>query len=100
MTLRFFLAWTARLTRAIAVLLRSSSCGGLRASEAEQLLHAVAVAARELGFGAQVPLPLRRLLLEDVVLEGLAAHDLAAAGHLEALGRALVGLHLRHRSSS
>ena len=40
--------------------------------------------------------PLGGLLLQDVVLVGLAARDLAGAGGLEALGRAAVGLHLRH----
>src|SRR3954470_9563793 len=42
-------------------------------------------------------LPLRRLLLEDVAREGVPAPDLAPGGQLEALLRARVGLHLRHR---
>src|SRR3954451_6945876 len=69
-------------------------------SEPEQPLHAIAVAAGDLGLVAEVALPLRGLLLEDVVLERLAPHHLAGAGDLEALGRAAVGLHLRHRGSS
>src|SRR5690606_25216021 len=36
------------------------------------------------------------LLLQDVVAEGATAAELAAAGGLEALGRAAVGLHLGH----
>ena len=48
----------------------------------------VSPARRRLRFG--------RLLLEDVVRIGLAAHDLAGAGDLEALGGAPVGLHLGH----
>src|SRR3954470_9977274 len=42
-------------------------------------------------------LPLRGLLLEDVAREGVPAPDLALGGQLEALLRARVGLHLRHR---
>src|SRR4249919_987170 len=46
---------------------------------------------------AEAALPLRRLLREDVALEGLIAPDLAGPGHLEALLRALVGFHFGHR---
>src|SRR4051812_24452951 len=44
----------------------------------------------------EVPLVLRRLLLEDVAREGVASLDLALGGQLEALLGARVGLHLRH----
>src|SRR4051794_10588444 len=44
----------------------------------------------------EVPLVLRRLLLEDVAREGVASLDLALGGQLEALLRARMGLHLRH----
>ena len=54
------------------------------------------VAAGDLGGPREAALPLGRLLLEDVVEAGLAADDLPGPGDLEALGRALVGLHLRH----
>ena len=49
---------------------------------------------------AEVALPLRRLLLEDVAREGVPAADLALGGQLEALLRAGMGLHLRHRGRS
>src|SRR3954452_15539279 len=44
----------------------------------------------------EVPLVLRRLLLEDVAREGMPSLDLALGGQLEALLRARMGLHLRH----
>ena len=56
-------------------------------------------AAGHLGLLAQTALPFRGLLLEDVVLEGLAAHHLAGAGDLEPLRGSAVGLHLGHSSS-
>src|SRR5688572_18830922 len=48
---------------------------------------------------AQLALPLRRLLGEDVLLVRLAAHELARAGSLEALRGAAVGFHLRHQET-
>src|SRR4029077_18616561 len=42
-------------------------------------------------------LPLRRLLLQDVRAHAVAARQLAAAGQLEALLGAGVGLHLGHQ---
>src|SRR5206468_4053780 len=42
------------------------------------------------------PLAGRGLVLELVLVVGLLAHELARAGHPHALGRALVGLLLRH----
>src|SRR6476659_3371622 len=47
---------------------------------------------------SQAALPLSGLLGENVALERLVAADLAGAGHLEALLRALVGFHF-HRQS-
>src|SRR5687768_7819954 len=100
MARRCFLPWTARFTRAMGCSfrrVRNDRVGGL---EAEELLHLAGVARSELGLLAEVALPLLRLLLEDVVEPGLAAQDLAGARDLEALGGALVGLHLRHRYCS
>src|SRR4051812_10098572 len=65
--------------------------------DAEEALDLLGVAARDLSPAPEPPLAGRRLLLEDVVEEGLAPADLARAGDLEALGGALVGLHLGHR---
>src|SRR4051794_15455800 len=64
--------------------------------EAEEALHLLGVGGVHLGAAAQAALASRALLLEDVVEEGLPATDLARPGHLEPLGGALVGLHLRH----
>src|SRR5438105_454372 len=104
MALRCFLPWTARLTRAMG---RSFPCeggerglrrsGGAGRSDAEQLADLLRIAAGDLGLATEAAGPHARLLLEDVGAEGLAAHDLAGAGDLEALGGASVGLHLGHR---
>src|SRR3954463_15264298 len=51
---------------------------------------------RDLHGLAELALPLRRLLLEDVAREGMTAADLALGGQLEALLGARMGLHLRH----
>src|SRR6266542_590854 len=48
------------------------------------------------GLARVATLPAGRLDLEVVAAPRLDAHDLARAGHAEALGRALVGLHLGH----
>src|SRR5919201_6415614 len=53
---------------------------------------------RHEGGAAQVPLPLGSFLREDVALVGLHTPDLSRAGHLEALGSALMRFHL-HRFS-
>src|SRR4030081_1316456 len=85
---RCFLLWTARLTLAIDLLLREW-CGGdykRRLLEAEQALDARLVAAGHLGLALEATGSLRRLRLEHVVHERLAAHDLAGAGQLETLG--------------
>src|SRR4051794_28463832 len=47
----------------------------------------------------ELPLLLRRLLLEDVAREGVASLDLALGGQLEALLGARMGLHLRHNGT-
>src|SRR5262245_41720818 len=49
---------------------------------------------------AQLALPLRRLLGEDVLLVRLAAHDLALAGALEALRGAAARFHRAHRQET
>ena len=54
------------------------------------------VCSGKLGLLAEVALALLGLLGEDVALESLGTHDLAGTGDAEALGGALVGLHLRH----
>src|SRR4028119_473655 len=100
MARRCFLPWTARLTLAMGKLLlvgggrgRGSGCR----SATEELAGLHLVGAADLGLAVEATGHLRRLLLEDVVHAGLAPHDLAGAGHLEALGGASVRLHLGHR---
>src|SRR5262245_7391266 len=69
---------------------------GEGSAPAEQPLDAGLVAGGEGLLAVEPALPLRRLLLEDVVHVDLAAAQLAAARHLDALGRTAVRLHLRH----
>src|SRR5438270_1722366 len=91
MARRCFRPWTARLTLAMGAPF------SLRwRLEPEQATDLVTVAAGDLGFALQSARAGRGLLLEHVVVEGPAPEDLARARHLEALGRASVGLHLRH----
>src|SRR5581483_9379829 len=63
---------------------------------AEQPAHLAGVGPGHVGLAPETALPGGRLLLQQVVLEGAAALQLAGPGHLEALGGAPVGLHLRH----
>src|SRR5690606_25485904 len=71
--------------------------GPCHASPSQQPLHPRLVGLRDQARPGQVPLPLGRLLRQDVALVGLPAPDLAGAGEPEALRRALVRLHLGHR---
>src|SRR5688572_31252375 len=59
-------------------------------------LHALLVALCSNRGLAQVALPLRRLLRQDVAVKRLVTLDLAFARQLEALRHALARLHLRH----
>src|SRR5580765_7838467 len=95
---RCFLLWTARLTLAIRCLLRACRAADVsgRLLQAEQALHARLVATGDFRGLVEPPCASAGLVLEHVVHAGLAAHELAGAGLLEALGRAPVGLHLRH----
>src|SRR5581483_6571385 len=61
--------------------------------------HALSVRPRDLGRQRHAALPLRRLLLEDVAGEGAPPAQLPRRGLAEALLRARVGLHLRHRAA-
>src|SRR6185295_9211184 len=66
-------------------------------AQAEQALDELLVRVRD-GLGlTEGALPLRRLLLQDVRAHGVTARELAAAGPLEALLGAGVGLHLWHQ---
>src|SRR5581483_9094072 len=66
----------------------------------EEPLDVLTVTAQYLGAAGETAGALGRLLLQDVGAERLPAADLAGPGDFEALGRAPVGLHLRHRCSS
>src|SRR5215208_783854 len=79
---------TFDLTRGMGRLLRL----GLQ----EALDHSFFTARGERRGAAQVALPLRVLLGEDVALVRLQAPHLPLGGQGEALLRALVGLHLGH----
>src|SRR5688572_5625428 len=63
----------------------------------KKTLHALHLAApRDERTAAKAAFPLRRLLGENVALEGAAAADLSTSRDLEALPRAFVRFHLRH----
>src|SRR5688500_13602857 len=103
MDLRCFLPWTARLTRAMGRSfpiegreVEKGEASGLEAEHGRDLLGG---AARDLGFPGEAGCADGRLLLEDVGSEGFAAHDLAGAGDLEAVGGAPVRLDLGHRAT-
>src|SRR5919199_2960114 len=66
----------------------------------QKALDALLVVFVDRGLGVQAPLALGALLLQDVVVAAPAALELALLRDLEASGNALVGLHLRHLSSS
>src|SRR5947209_16886557 len=66
---------------------------------AEQLLDRLGVGGGEGRLQAEAPSDAARLALEVVAHAGLLLHDLAAAGDLEALLGAGVGLLLRHYCS-
>src|SRR5207248_9906818 len=70
-----------------------------RSGAPEQALDALLVAAGDLRGSREAAGALGGLLLEQVGAERLAAGDLARPGHLEALGGAPVGLHLRHHAA-
>src|SRR5581483_8022652 len=72
----------------------------LSLAAAEEPLDVLTVTAQYLGAAGETAGALGRLLLQDVGAERLPAADLAGPGDFEALGRAPVGLHLRHRCSS
>src|SRR3712207_2159520 len=69
-------------------------------SDAQQLLHVLGVGGREDLVPVEPPLAGRGLVLELVLVVGLLAHELAGARHAHPLRGALVGLLLRHVSSS
>src|SRR4029077_247921 len=64
---------------------------------AEQALGELLVCLRDGLILTEGALPLRRLLLQDVRARTVASQQLAAAGQLEALLGAGVGLRLRHQ---
>src|SRR5580698_10080486 len=103
MTARWCLRpWTARLTRAMGVLLSSRSrggwvrCGVAGGSEAEHAADRPLVALGDVRFAAESARAHARLVLEQVGSVRLATPQAAAARHLDALGGASVRLHLRH----
>src|ERR1700686_4214018 len=73
-------------------------CAAAR-SASEQAPYPALLALRELRLASEAPRPACGLLLEQVAAESLAATELARAGHLHALLRVGVRLHLRHLSS-
>src|SRR5699024_5283063 len=80
-------------------------CGGRKfyvcaGSEPEEPLHAGHIGRRDVRATVETTGALGRLLLHDVAAVGLLADQLAGSGLPEALGGALVGLHLRHDRSS
>src|SRR5262245_40599509 len=81
---------TPRFTRAIYAFLTGSSEGREHVADARRVRR---VHQRGL---AQAPLPLARLLGQDVLLVAARARDLAAPGPLEPLRGPAVRLHLRH----
>ena len=60
--------------------------------------HVVVIPLVNHGHGAKVPLALRALVIEQVIAEGTAPQELAAAGDFEPLGGCFAGLELRHLS--
>src|ERR1700722_3466117 len=62
----------------------------------EQPAGLLEVAARNVRLPPQAPSTNARLLLEEVGAECLPAAQAPGSGHLDALGSATVGLHLRH----
>ena len=108
MTRRFLWALTARFTRATGSSPSVVRGAGRDAGEVERgrgwRTSARAACLALLGVGRRHDLLVaepagarRRLVLEQVVAARAAVHELAAAGHPEALLRAAVGLHLGHR---
>src|SRR5438132_759147 len=90
---------------------RTTSLSGLRISWSEGVFrnlhqpskgtaaaHGLAVAVVHRLLLVVRPLPLLRLVLEEVALLGARAHQLAGLGHADALGETLAGLELRHLS--
>src|SRR6266516_7745245 len=82
-------AGTLRLTRGISGLVlhiggRAAQTPGILTGQHEQL--------------AVLPLAARALVAQQVALLRVRAHDLAALGHAEPLGRRAMGTKLRHRS--
>ncbi len=58
--------------------------------------HVVVIALIDHGHRAQKALALGALVVEEVIAEGMPAHELAAAGGFEPLGGRFAGLELRH----
>src|SRR5882757_9330339 len=77
----------------VPILVRSS---GVLRSAVEHLLHAAGVVGRHRGTAVEATGALARLVLQEVALVGLLAHDLAGSGDAEALRRSAVGLGLGH----
>src|SRR5690606_1573756 len=86
---------TLLLTRGMVVPRRKVVASG-RHSGLDQALDALLICLGNERALAQIPLPLRRLLRQDVARVRLRTLHLATPGGLEALGRTLVRLHLRH----
>src|SRR6266542_4968595 len=84
---RFFRPWTLRFTRGMSI--------PFAPLPAQQPADALRLGA-DLGHATDAPLPPARLLDEHMVPGRLAVQDLPRLGHPEPLGRAPVGLHLRH----
>src|SRR5215216_159032 len=66
----------------------------------QKALELLLVRARQISLRVEPALLLAALLLQHVVVSGAAALDPALLAHLEAPGSTLVGLHLRHVSST
>src|SRR5262249_57740949 len=65
-----------------------------------ELVQVLLLTRRDLVHLAELTLPLRALLGEDVAAVALGVPQLAGRGALEALGRATMALHLRHELRS
>ena len=69
-------------------------------SNAQLAANSPLVGLVDVAHASQAALALRRLLLKDVAEVGVTALEATTSCHLDALGEATVGLHLRHVSSS
>src|SRR5919199_6453882 len=77
-----------------------ATCRAGHLAHPQEALDAVLVVFVDGGLGVEASLALGALLLQDVIVTAPAALELTLLRDFEAPGDALVGLHLRHLSSS